>query len=125
MHALIGGRGRDSCQPPPCRFSRMALRLELHRCHTSSRGTAFRLLEEPCNGVAKNEVVCSVRAPGATRRETPRCRTGAYLFTVCTMGPGSALHRYTLQRVRDTRSPPHSSAMALRIQLHRCHSRDR
>ncbi len=83
----------------------MALRIQLHRCRTTSWGTAFGQPEECASGVSKAEAVCSFRAPGATRRETTRCRTGAYLLTVCIVGPGSALHRYTLQRVRDTRSP--------------------
>jgi hypothetical protein len=43
-----------------------------------------------------------LRVPGASQRATLRCRTGTQFF-FSNMGPASAVHRYTLHRVRDTR----------------------
>jgi hypothetical protein len=40
--------------------------------------------------------------PGAAQRVMLRCRTGTQ-FSFSNMGPASAVHCYTLHRVRDTR----------------------
>jgi hypothetical protein len=49
--------------------------------------------------------VVTLRVPGAAQRATMRCGTGTHFFFK-NMGPASAVHRYTLHRVRDTRSAP-------------------
>ena len=43
------------------------------------------------------------RVPGAAQREAVRCRTGTVINSD---GPGSAMHRYALHRIRDTQTQP-------------------
>src|SRR5207244_1846239 len=44
-----------------------------------------------------------VRVPGAAQHEVVRCRPGTPVCSPRNRGPASAVHRYALHRVRDTR----------------------
>src|SRR5690242_15878926 len=58
-------------------------------------------------------VVIRVRVPGAARHEMTRCRPGTPVLAR-KLGPGSALHHFVLQRIRDTtvRNTSRSSAVS-------------